>query len=380
MISKFRPFWSLDIVKTETWLKTMAAKGYHFVQVNFRTSTFVFAIGDPKETTYRIGYDKTQAIALSQTMLADGWSKVFRYKNWYFAANQNPEELVKTFPARDGLFRRNRTITFILGGIALYCGFSTLMIVLISLFAAFRGVPVTIVPSPFWAITVVYWAAIIFTACCWIRFTRSNKLLYQQHWARGGEKVSAKPWDIVRWKFTWQYSPDRLESWLEEMELQGFNLQSVGKLGTNFYFTQGNSRRVKYCADYQNLTDQNYLAAHSEAGWQLMFSSFSSFMKWTLWAQEYKEGQPPPRMYSDNFHLLKHARKIAITHSLCFLPIILFYCLIMVENVSRMLRYGTESINWFTLVVFGILILEFGTFTVRTWLYYRRLKPSSANM
>jgi len=382
MINVFRPFWSFDITKTEAWLVTMAAKGYHLAQVKFGTSTFVFKAGESRESTYRICYDKTQAAPLSQTMIDDGWSKVFRYKGWHFVENQKPKDAIKTFPSREGIAQRNRTVSLLLGGISLYCVFSTLAIALVTLLVIFNDGTVEFVPSPFWALTAVYWIAVLLVLYSWIRITRSSRNLYWQGWDGSRRSQVTKPHGkhVVKWKFAWHYSPDKLESWLEKMELEGYNLQHVGKLGTNFYFTRGNSRRVKYCADYQNLSNQRYFEAHSDAGWKLMFTSFSGFMKWTLWAQEYEDGQQPPQMYSDNYHLLKHARRVAISHSCVFVPMILIYSFNIVMNVDHFIKHGTDNVSWFTISIFGLASLQFGYFAARTWLYYRRLKNNATSL
>jgi hypothetical protein len=71
---------------------------------------------------------------------------------------------------------------------------------------------------------------------------------------------------------------------------------------------------------------------------------------------------------------LKHARKIAISYTALFLPVILLYSLNVTAFIDGMLQDGiTASRAWNTSLMF-LSILLFGSFAGRTWLYYRRLK------
>ena len=95
---------------------------------------------------------------------------------------------------------------------------------------------------------------------------------------------------IVKRKLGWMYSPDRLEQWLETMEERGYNLYRVSKMGNTFYFIKGSPRKVSYCADYQNFSEESYYDMHRESGWNSVFKSSWSFQKWTIWSQPYAEG------------------------------------------------------------------------------------------
>lgn len=45
----------------------------------------------------------------------------------------------------------------------------------------------------------------------------------------------------------------KLEAWLEEMELKGWNLNHVDKLGLRFKFSKGEATKVRYCV--KGITD-----------------------------------------------------------------------------------------------------------------------------
>lgn len=379
MITKFKPLWSIDVEKTEAWLGEMAAQGNHLVHINLLTRTFAFEKGVPKDIMFQISHDKSPGPSLSPGMEAQGWEKILQLGGWLIAANAKPEDEIKGFPVRDGLVRRNRILAAILGGISMYCLLTTMMALVFTLIIALKGDPVTFVPSPLWIITVLYWALMTWFAWMGLKLVAVNRRLIgernlvpepgnEQHMQRG----------IVRWKFGWHYSPDKLEQWLTQMERKGYNLQRIGKLGVSFHFSRGSSRTVKYFADYQNTTNQGYFNAHRDAGWKLMFASPGSLVRWSLWAQEYKPDDHPPLFYSDKSSLLQHARRVAITYAGLFLFMIVVYLL----NLSLMLNSylaGRGELHLPNLIIFGIVILQFSAFTVRTLLYYRRLKNQASD-
>lgn len=89
-------------------------------------------------------------------------------------------------------------------------------------------------------------------------------------------------------KWWWGWQAAKIEGWLEEMEAQGWNLQRVWANGLGYQFIEGESRRVRYCFDYQEQPDDNYQAIFEDAGWKQAWS----YNGWFLWAQEYQSERP----------------------------------------------------------------------------------------
>ena len=61
------------------------------------------------------------------------------------------------------------------------------------------------------------------------------------------------------------YAPDKLEHWLEAMEMKGFNLYKVSKTKTIFFFVKAMPRNVKYCVDYQSDVSEDYFNINKDA-------------------------------------------------------------------------------------------------------------------
>jgi hypothetical protein len=180
---------------------------------------------------------------------------------------------------------------------------------------------------------------------------------------------------IKRRKFGWMYSPDKLEKWLEQMAAEGNRLHRVNRLGTTFYFLKGEPQQIKYSADYQNLSNDSYFEIHRQAGWKDVFSSKAALQKWTIWSKEYEGGETAPALYSEQTHKLKQAKKVALSYTALFLPLVLMYIYIASLNTFYIFRNGGEwSIVNSNTIMFFICILLFGTYITKTWMYYFRLR------
>jgi len=130
--------------------------------------------------------------------------------------------------------------------------------------------------------------------------------------------------------------------------------------GTAFYFIQYSPRKVKYCADFQSLSNESYFDFHREAGWNHIYSSYSSFQKWTIWSREFADGEKS--------YQLKHARRVAIIYTMMFLPLVALYIFmgVFLNNLPKM-----------NIAIYLLCIFVFGSYIVRLWLYYIRLRKQN---
>jgi hypothetical protein len=392
MMKVFRPFWSYDLKKIEAWLSAMAEKGYYFVELNRWTRCFYFRQAEPKPITYRIVYDKMQGESLSSSLSDEGWTKVLQSGNWYVMSIEKPLEQIKTFAVREGTIKRNRMIMYIFSGILIYLtGIAMFNLTLMDI-TVFQEGSVNVVESPLWIITyiflgiaialfvlAIYSIIKIYKTNKYLIIEKPNKIQSQNHIEERLSKEKEKHLKlagqmVVKRKFGWMYAPDKLEKWLETMEELGFNLHRVSKTGTVFYFMKGSPRKVSYCADYQNIADESYFDIHRDAGWKSAFISYSSLQKWTIWSQEFSEGEERPQIYSDKSHHLNQARRVAIAYTILFLPVVIMYLFLMGSDAGQLINNNSSNLSLLNTVMFVFCILIFGSFTVRTWLYYLRLK------
>lgn len=390
MIKVFRPFWSYDVIKTEKWLSSMAEKGYHFIKLNRCTRCFFFQEGESKHTTYHIGFDKLQS--LSNSIFIEGWKKEWHSGKWYVLSHEKPYDQIKITPVRKGIIKHNRIIMFIYVAIFAYLTFIGVFNLSILALMTLTNSKVEVVDSPMWIVTycagAIALAVYIFSIYSIFKIVRSNKyltnenlftvaqteLFFEKRLSKVKEKQLRHSGDLViKRKFGWMYAPDKLEKWLESMEKLGFNLYRVNKTGTAFHFIKGSPRKISYCADYQNIVNESFFQFLIETGWKCVFSSYSSFQKWTIWSCEYTEDEKRPEIYSEKSQQLQHARRVAIVYTIMFLPVVIMYIL----NISLYFRQFSNNpmkLSTVTMILFAISILIFGSIIVRIWLYYKRLR------
>lgn len=388
----YRPFWSYDVQKTEEWLSSMSEKGHEFVGIDRLTRYFIFQQGEQRKRLYRIGFDKLKKKSLSNFLLDNGWAMVLQSGNWYVAANDKPSNEIQSYPVRENIIKHNNKTMYLFGSIFIYLTVIVLLNLLMST-VIFSQEESTFVQSPLWIITffsagigIILWVLALYSV---IKIKKSNKkllgeskhsqdIIYAQESRQEEERSSRNEIKqlrrsgqiVVRRKYAWTYAPDKLEKWLETMEVNGLNLYYVGKTGSTFYFKKGTPRKVSYCADYQNYVDEAYYAFHRDAGWESIYFTPLNLQKWTLWSHEYAIGEEPPHIYSDKSHQLKHAKRIAVTYSCIFIPFVVIHLLRIGEY-----RQWVDIQNFDSSFLIHILVvLVFGSFTIRTWLYYRRLR------
>ena len=374
MMKVFRPFWSYQVTKTEKWLSEMARDGYHFVKLNRSTRCFYFQHGNPEEVIYQIEYNQEKNVQLPERLLNSGWMTVFQTGCWSVIKNENPYDKIAFYCGREGIAKYNRKILRAFGIMFIYLSFVYFINLSFLTLSLFDSEPIKVEESPMWFVTYtiigisislyllsIYSITSIYRANKYLLAIKDTKHVISKE----NEKLIKKAGKVVvKRKFGWFYEADRLEKWLELMEEKGFNLYRVNRFGTTFYFQKGTPRKMKYCADYQNRSNENYFELHREAGWKSVFISRTFLQKWTIWSREYSLSEECPQFYSDSSHLVKHAKRVAITYTSLFFPLIFMYMWLLI--------FASIPIGLFNVLVYLLVIIAFCTFIIKTWLYYFR--------
>lgn len=386
----YRPFWSYDVAKTEIWLSQMARNGFLVKKLNRWTRCFYFNEEKANVRTYRIAYDKLKSSTIPKTLQNEGWETAFTTGKWHVTTNSQPEQTIKNSPIRDGIIKHNQTITYLFFGLLFYL--ASVLIAPISLAYAylFTDESIFLEDSPYWVVTYLFFTLVISLIVLGIysiiAITNTNKSLRDplaiESSQRSNKINKQKEQELKhsgRWvtkiRLAWMYSPDKLEHWLESMEQRGFNLYRVNPLGTIFHFTKGEPRHIAYRIDYQRQPPESYFFIHKEAGWHDRFVSSSNLENWTIWSQEYREDQERPLLYSDYPTRIKQAKKMIITYTALFLPFTLLYIYFLINSFNQQTELFLKP-SWGTLV-FILCIGIYGSFMVKLWTYYMRLKKQA---
>ncbi|TAA73338.1 DUF2812 domain-containing protein [Planococcus salinarum] len=388
----YKPLWSYDVQKTEEWLADMAGNGLIFERLNRWTRCFYFQERETETRIYRIAYDKIKSSVLPKTLQEEGWGHIATAGNWKFSSNSQPETAIQTSPVRDGIVKHNRFLTYLFLPMIFYFAIILLNFTISMMSSWIQYGGSNIEESPMWIVTYLFMAfvlgSVIFGIYSIVKITRTNRKLQgtvkldavsmHRHLDPQTEKELKKAGRLVRKvKFAWIYSPDKMEQWLESMELRGFHLHRVNKIGNVFYFIKGEPRRIAYRVDYQRGPTESYYAIHREAGWKEKFVSYSNMENWTIWSQAYEENEERPQLYSDRSSRLKHAKRIAITYTVLFFPLVAFYIYFII-NIMMSADTIQDWFVWNSSGLFMIAVLIFGTFIFRIWAYYGRLRKQTS--
>ncbi len=349
-MKKWRPLWSYDVEKTERWLSEMAAKGNSLTGVNRMTRVFTFDQAASEIVHYQVVYEKSRS-TLPRKLEEAGWEEVSSEKKWKFMKNKSEE--ISIFPSREGVLKRNRMHFYVLTGLAFFYVMPLLMM-LISLIMILRGIG-TVEPSPFWSVTVVFFLQILIVMGLAI-FINKKLRGFEKKFFGGSMDVKESSGDtFTKWRFGWIYAPDILENWLSEMSAEGNHLVRIGKPSFRFIFEKGEPKCVSYVFDYQLKTSPSYFDVHKSVGWQLKYTSPSSFAKYSLWAQSYDEGSEIPRFTYDSAEKKVQVRKVVLSATGLFLYFFVIAFFFIRMNYSM---YQEDSWNLFNKMIFVAFIIS----------------------
>ena len=381
-----RPFWSLDVMKTETWLSEMAIDGYQLEKVNFITREFSFRHDKQKTIQYRIFRQKSGVSATSPTLTKSQWYSVFSKGKWSILANENDASKLKIFPARESILKRNRIIKYSLEILLAYLAFTQIQtIFLLTMVLSPNGFSQFL--SPWFIISrllVVFSLSYII-----VKLNQSDKQIRMENGSdltlpnstilyNKSERALGKEGKLIKKiKFAWIYAPDKVEEWLEYMESKGYRLSRIGKSMLTFYFTKGESRNIKYCVDYQNFINDAYFEIHKSNGWEMIFTNKLPLTKYTIWRKEYADEKP--EIYFDKTHILKHARNQCMLYCIVYIPFIITFISQIVSMVRMPPTYLDMPFSRITLIFFAVVIVELGYFTIQSLGYYLRIKKRFNN-
>jgi Protein of unknown function (DUF2812). len=406
----FRPFWSYDVIKTEDWLNSMHAKGYALDKINFGARLFYFKEVEPAVYHYRIVYEKNSNGNLSSRFTDCGFELVCFAQNYLVV--KNAADKPQIVPSYSGFLEKNRKLKYGIG-IALlilacvaFVPFMLLMIIIV--FAIITGNYSTdstaaqsvssnsqgfevVIPYGLHPILILILALLLYSflklritnkqleRLCGDKLNLAFSIPKEGLLSKAEERALIREKKMIRkTKIAWIYAPDKIEIWLEQMENKGYNLYRMSKLGNSFYFLKGEPRKVKYYVDYQSKANPQYFNLNMENGWKLIFTSLSRIQSNHVWSQVYTD--EPPMFYSDKESKLKHAKRFALTYSLCFFPVCILYIFLLILIIllynDHSVGYTAQVCRFIILISYSLMIIEFGFFALRTVLYYFRVKKS----
>lgn len=354
------PLWKYRTEGAEKWLSRMAAQGHHLEEIS-KWGRFRFRSAEPRTLTYGIGFNPIDNNP-PPGLLEEGWQPEVLHQSWYVVSHSSPRRDIQIFPqgeeertrARFSLHRLSLIIQVALCSILI-------PLWIIAALTRWQLIEENAIPQWIWPLLFTFTFLYIVSLSLFILVSRGKDRLV----------LEAVPTDdfIVKRKFGWTSSPDKLEQWLEAMEAQGFHLHQVQR--NKFYYTRSRQRRMKFCVDYQLLTDQPYYSIHTEAGWTPIYTGHSHLGTWTIWAQEYQDSPPPS--INDCKTQRKTALQVALTTSLSAAVYLPWAMTLAKPEVNTLIKHGTQFLSIGLLSLYGYILFLTLWKTLLAWLYLRRM-------
>lgn len=393
----YRPFYWLDIVKTQDMLSQMSEKGLILEDVNFVLGTFKFKKGEPQKNTYLIRRSSGCRGNVPRKLLSSGWEKLGKgsRNNWCAVYHGTPEaDDAPSF----GSYLTLLSVSKILCFFVMCFVFGTVW----GMSMAFEGRS-ELPPdhekyiadvSDYWVRVIkedavqniIYLTALVISIILMIVFTKATKRYEKLNgksvdidftipkenftYTKAEEKKLIKEKRMIaKSKPGWFYSPDKAEEYVEKMEREGWNFYRFDKMGTTFYFIKGEPRNVRFIVDYQDEISDEYLNMNIEDGWKLQFKSIARVGGYIVWLKECENGEED--IYTDRESLLSRAKKLALIYGLVFIPVVVIYTMLIILLNKEQMAAG---FNLYMIVIFIVVIVEYGIFAGKSIGYYLRIR------
>jgi hypothetical protein len=163
------------------------------------------------------------------------------------------------------------------------------------------------------------------------------------------------------WQWWWGWNPEKIENWLEEKEKDGWHLVKVGFGYIQFKFEKGESRKMRYCVDYQINVQDNYFELFKEDNWELVDDKI---VPWYIWRKPYEDERP--NIYTDTKSLIERNNRQLMTVGI-LVPVEIFIFYSAFESGSGRI--------WLLALLF-MLIVFLGYVTVQLYRYNKKLEKS----
>jgi hypothetical protein len=165
------------------------------------------------------------------------------------------------------------------------------------------------------------------------------------------------------WRMWGGWDIEKVENWLEDMEKNGWSLFKFDFTMMRFKFKKGESRKVRYCLDYQMNVEDNYYELFKEDRWELVDYTISP---WYVWRKPYEDNKPS--IYTDTKSLTeRNNRQIGNISIGALISLILLY-IVLINDLDK------------TKLISALLILSlvfYGYLIVQLYRYNKKLKQNA---
>ncbi|EKQ51842.1 MAG: Protein of unknown function (DUF2812) [Methanobacterium sp. Maddingley MBC34] len=165
------------------------------------------------------------------------------------------------------------------------------------------------------------------------------------------------------WRMWGGWEIEKIENWMEEMEKNGWSLFKFDFTMMRFQFKKDESRKTRYCFDYQSNVGEDYFEIFKEDNWELVDETISP---WYVWRKSYEDKKPC--IYTDTRSLIERNNRQIRN--------IGFGAIISLILLSSVLITGFDNTKLISAILI-VLIVFFGYLIAQLYQYNKKLKNNA---
>ena len=165
------------------------------------------------------------------------------------------------------------------------------------------------------------------------------------------------------WRMWGGWEIEKMEKWMEEMEEKGWALFKFDFTMMRFQFKKEESRKMRYCFDYQSNVGEDYFEIFKEDNWELVNETISP---WFIWRKSY--GNKKPSIYTDTRSLIERNNRQIRNISIGALISLILLSFVLITGFD-----DTKIIS----ALLIIFILFFGYLIAQLYQYNKKLKTTA---
>lgn len=154
------------------------------------------------------------------------------------------------------------------------------------------------------------------------------------------------------WHWWWGWNPENIENWLEAMDKKGWNLFKVDFNYIRFKFEKGESRKIRYCIDYQINVQDNYFELFKEDNWELIGHKATP---WYIWRKSYEDERP--NIYTDTKSLIERNNRLIKT-MIIIIPVMIAPLNFAFKNNQGKIELSMAIFSIIMIAFFGYIIAQ----------------------
>lgn len=365
-MGKINFLWWIDPIKTENYLNEQSELGYNLNNIS-TSGSFTFNNSNIRKE-YKITYNEFLN-NLPTSLIESGW-EIAEKRGKFSILAKDKGKTSKYSISRNAIIDRLYLFRKVFANIYIVYLLFNLIPLLIMMPLIF-GAENVIYSTGWWigpSVMVILHSLAIYFLICISKGIKKLNLESHSPIKNVDNTHNYKEKIIRKFKLAWFYSPDKTEKYLENMELKGYNLVKVSKIGSIFYFKIGEKRKMKYCVDYVYKINPEYFQMHKSDNWKLCFTTSDMIGYIVIWSKEYTNNEEVLNIFTDKESMLKRAKRSLLVYS----P--LLFCLILYFFVLLSMSRSHLNNNSLLKILYILIIIEYGIFYSRVVSYYFRVK------